>query len=375
LCLCGFSPFYDTPKTIIRLLATTCLQSYIESMRILLIINRNSGAGCGSPTLKRLQAIMAESVWKQASCSVEIVDNHSEALYCSRSFFRESDEPAAIITGGGSGTLRAAIEGICSDADPLPGPDRVRIASLRMGSGNLLARHFGVQKDPELALKAILKNLQQDRTEACSVMRCEIGTPAGSREVHYAAVMTGLGQFGRVPGDLARLHGRFPGLRSLLARLLGIERLNRIEYTLALLIRSLFCSLFPGYADVVDIRTDHLQKTMRLLAGAVINFPFRELPINPDIRIDDEALSVSLILLERPVPLLLKALSPAGLIRQFKIEKPDRLEIRFAGSRPVEFFLDEDPVVAYGGLSIQVAGTMAFIPGIETTKTQRTQRI
>jgi hypothetical protein len=83
-----------------------------------------------------------------------------------------------------------------------------------------------------------------------------------------------------------------------------------------------------------------------------------------------------LIPLEKPFPFLLKALSPKGLIRQFKIERPDRLEIRFAKSGPVEFFLDEDPFVAYGGLAIQVAGSMAFVPGpgMETTKTQRAQR-
>ena len=37
--------------------------------------------------------------------------------------------------------------------------------------------------------------------------------------------------------------------------------------------------------------------------------------------------------------------------------------MRVVARDSVEFFLDEDPERAYGGLTLEVAGTLAFVPG------------
>ena len=123
--------------------------------------------------------------------------------------------------------MRAVIEGICGQRDastPLPGRERVRVGALRMGSGNVLAKQFGVPRDPVAGLRGLLENLKAGRTVPCCVMRCEVWKSSGHSELHHAATLGGLGQFGRIPSDLARWHARLPGLRASTARLFGIER-------------------------------------------------------------------------------------------------------------------------------------------------------
>jgi hypothetical protein len=266
--------------------------------------------------------------------------------------------------------LRAVIEGVCegSEVGHLPGRERVRLAALRMGSGNVLARQFGVPREPGAGLHGILKNLLADRTAPCCVMRCEVRTRAATSRVHYAATLGGFGQFGRVPGDLARWHRRLSGPRKLAAKFLGIERLNDAEYALAVLIRSVSCALSPDAAEVVEVCSGRRRQSMRLLTGLAMNFPLKALPVNPCVRAEDEAFSVHLLPLEGKLSALLLALSPRRLVRRawrVKVEKGELIEIRLLDRDCAEFFLDEDPVTVHRHLTLQVAGTLAFVPGAE----------
>ena len=333
----------------LRLSESTAFQDHVASPaktmfpveRALLIINRSAGTGQGQSVIERLTAYFERGLSGLSQIKVEVVSNHAEARACAAEFSSESEAPALIVAGGGGGTLRAVIEGIY-DANAT---ERVRVGALRMGSGNVVAKQFGVPSDPVSALDGLLTNLKAGRTAPCCVMRCETWTNPVESKIHYAVTMGGLGQFGRIPSDLARWHARLPGLRKIAAWSFGIEKFNNVEYVLAFVIRHLSCVLFRNRAETVEIRGERF----RLLSGVVMNFPIAALPFKPAVTVEDKALSVYLI------PL-------GGSTRCLRIENNQRLDIRFVDREHVELFLDEDPVTTYGQLRFGVAGSITFVP-------------
>ena len=305
--------------------------------RALLIINRAAGTGQSESTVEQLSSLFKERLGELSEVRVELVDDHATARDCASRFISSSESPALVVAGGGGGTLRAVIEGVCHNST-------VRVGSLRMGSGNVLARQFGVPRDPFKGLQGLLTNLSADRTVPCCVMRCETWTRSGTSQVHYGVSMGGLGQFGRIPSDLSRWHTHFPIVRKLGARSIGVERFNNVEYIVAFLLRTL-----THRAEPIEIRFQNQQERFRLLSGVVLNFPIKAIPFKPCVTVADEALEVHLLSLRGR--------------RCFRIEKHQRLDIRFVDRKCVEFFLDEDPVTTHGRLSLEVAGSVAFVPG------------
>lgn len=336
--------------------------------RVLLVVNRSSATGHSGVTVDRLRSTLDEALGHETELQVEVVDDHPQAREQTEAFLALSDAPALVIAGGGSGTLRAVIEGICVGSEPghLPGPERVRIAALRMGSGNPVAKQFGVPCDPEDALKGIVANLHENRTASCCVIRCEVDKTDSRPDIHYGATMIGFGQFGRSPGDLTRWHNRLPLLHRLTARLFGIERLNNIEYGLSLLIRFAWCTLRPNAVEVVEVRMGERIQSMPLLAGVVMNFPFKPMPFQPGVRVEDAALSLNFISYPQRWASLFLLFSCRRLAKnalKIRIADSERVEVYLANRDGVEFFLDEDPLVFHSRVLIQVAGTLAFIPG------------
>jgi hypothetical protein len=338
---------------------------------ILLIVNRSAGIGHDHALVDRLRTMLAKPFGEQTTLRVEVVGDHPAARVCANEFLGASKAPALILVGGGGGTLRAVIEGLCggSEEGRLPGRERVLIGALRMGSGNVVARQFGIPREPEAGLRGIIENLRVGRTVPCCVIRCEIGTRGGRTEVHYAATLGGFGQLGRVPGDLVRWEDRLPAARKVAATFFGIERLTNVEYALALLIRSASTTLLGGStAEKVEVRTSNRTEVMRLLAGMAMNFPFEAFPVDPGVRAEDEALSLHLVPYSGRFSTLLLVLAPRHLLRdalQIRIEEPECVEIRLLDRDAAEFFLDEDPMTFHGRLTLQVAGSLAFVPGSE----------
>lgn len=335
--------------------------------RALLIINRAAGVGHGDVVAERLTLMFKEALGELTEVDVELVSDHAAARSIAAKFMDGSDEPALIIAGGGGGTLRGVIEGICGEdpTKPLPGPQRVRVGALRMGSGNVLAKQFGVPRDPVAGMRGLLRNLATGRMVSCCVIRCEVWKSPGDSETYYATALAGFGQFGRIPRDLARWHFRMPRLHKGAARLLGIERLNNLEYTSALLLRSVCCLLVPDMAEAVEYSFQDQEERMRLLSGVMMNLPIKQFPFKPTVRVEDEAVSIYLIPFKgRLSPLRL--LFPRNIINHshcIRLEKNQRLELRVTDRISMEFFLDEDPLIAYGRLSLGVAGSISFVPG------------
>jgi diacylglycerol kinase family enzyme len=305
--------------------------------RALLIINRTAGTGQDEVRVAQLTSLFSRELAELTEVKVESVSNHSDARALAARFSAASEAPALIVAGGGGGTLRAVIEGICDSPN-------VRVGALRMGSGNMVARQFGVPRDPIAALHGLLANLRTGRTARCCVMRCETWTNEGESEVHHAVTLGGFGQFGRIPADLSRWHARLPSVHKFAARTMGVEKLTNIEYIFAFLLRSL-----THRAEQIEIHFQDQQQRLRLLSGVVMNFPIAALPFKPGVTVEDEALAVHLLSLRGR--------------RYFRIEKDQRLELRYADHDRVEFFLDEDPVTTCGRVSLAVAGSVAFVPG------------
>jgi hypothetical protein len=187
--------------------------------------------------------------------------------------------------------------------------------------------------------------------------------------VHYAATLGGFGQLGRIPGDLARWERRLPTANKAAARLFGIERLTNVEYALALLIRCIWTALLGGStAEEVEVRMGHRREVVRLLAGVAMNFPVKALPVDPGVGAEEEALSLHLIPYTGRLSTLLLVLAPRRLLRrafQIRIKSAERAEIRLVDRDAAEFFLDEDPMSFHGRLTLEVAGSLAFVPGRE----------
>ncbi len=260
------------------------------------------------------------------------------------------------------------VEAVCEvySAGSLSSRERVQVTGLRMGSGNVVAKLFGIPLNPVEAIRGIGESLRVGRWAPCCVICCRIGTPRGETVTRYAVTMCGLGQFGRTSGDLARWHKRLPRLRRFATRFVKLESLNNVEYGLAVLIRSIWCSLWPRVAESVEVEASGKSNSLRLLAGVALNFPIRMLPFDPGVRVEDAALSLHLVPLESRFTSLCMAFAPGRLVKRsyaIHLGPKDRAKLRILDRDSVEFFLDEDPEVAYRELTIEVAGTLAFVPG------------
>jgi Diacylglycerol kinase catalytic domain len=319
--------------------------------RVLLLMNQSSGTGHSPAIAGQLVSSLRKSVGTGTELAAEVVEDHPTARRLAREFMAASPRPGALIVAGGGGTLRAAVEGVCDTAGQvLPGANQVRIAALRMGSGNVIARRLGVAHEPLEGIAAVAASLRGDRTTPCAVIRCRMGTASGGQDVRHAVTMCGLGQFGRTPGDLARWHSRFGRQRRALASVAGIERLNNLEYIVSAGGRMIGSMAYPPRCEVVEVTFRNRTERFRLLAGAVMNFPVRGIPFDAGVAMDEAAAAVRL-------------LPWGGRIRAWRLGLGDRLDVAAVDRESIELFLDEDPESAYGSLSVEVAGMLAFVPG------------
>ncbi|HSE24380.1 MAG TPA: diacylglycerol kinase family protein, partial [Pyrinomonadaceae bacterium] len=138
----------------------------LPAERALLIINQTSGTGHKESIAEELSSLFKQGLNEVTDVRVELVSDHATARRYTAEFITETDTPAVVVAGGGGGTLRAVVEGVCdaSGSAGLPGPERVRVGALRMGSGNVLAKQFGVPSDPEAGLRGLQASLKAGLT-------------------------------------------------------------------------------------------------------------------------------------------------------------------------------------------------------------------
>ena len=313
---------------------------------VLLILNRASGIGQASGFASQIAKALREGHGTRLAIKTKLVDDHPHVRSAAAEFVSVEKGPVLIVSAGGGGTLRAAVEGIM-DAYPKAPPkaSRVQLAGLRMGSGNLVARALGMPLDPLEAAREVGESLAAGKTKPVGVLRCTHGTPGGSMTRH-AVTMCGLGGFGRVPGDMASHRSKWAGARKNVASVIGLERVTLLEYLVFGGRRMLGGALDASQSELVEIDRTH---RMRLLAAVALNLPFPPLP-DPGVSLGDAA--AGLIVVPR-----------FGRPFRRRLEPGKSFEMRLLDRDSVEFFLDEDPEQMTGWLKLEVAGTLAFVPG------------
>lgn len=340
--------------------------------RLLLLINTASGTGHPRSVVERLRDVLTSSLGQrhfEIACAVD----HDEVKRLSREFVARTSGTCALVVGGGNGTLRAAIEGIADAAGDGSGheaaglPDRVVVGALRLGSGNLFARQFGAPADPEAALRGIVDNLITGRLTRCQLMRCDVEDGAGCRRL-YATSMIGFGSFGRVPSDLDRWRVAYPRLRRLLARLLGIERLNGFEYAGAFALRALRDATARRAERPYRLSAGGRECEVSLLAGALVKFDFAGLPITTNLMSEQPAAALALVETLPLGALLVGLVRPRRLARRAQrstLSPGDSIRLETQDGQPTAFFLDEDPATFDRAVTLRLSSTLRIAPGPE----------
>lgn len=313
----------------------------------ILILNRSSGTGHPARLAEQLGNALRSGHGSPLDVEAVVVDSHLEARSAAAQFAELASRPSLLVAAGGGGTLRAVVEGVMDafpNSPPLAGT--VRVAGLRMGSGNVVARKLGIPADPLEASRQVGQALESGLTKLCGVLRCSHGLPRGGTAVRHAVTMCGLGQWGRVPGDIARWRSRHASGRRRASSWVGLERVNTFEYVAFGAERMLAGTLLASRCDVVEIDGG---RRMRLLAAVAMNLPLPPLP-DPGVALGDEAVGLTVV---------------PRLGRPFKrrLERGDSFALRLVDPDSVEFFLDEDPERATSWLKLEVAGLLAFVPG------------
>jgi len=320
------------------------------SAAALLILNRASGTGHPAQLVAQLGNALRSGHDSSLEVETTVVDTHPEARSAAARFAINAPRPSLLVAAGGGGTLRAVVEGVM-DTFPSAPPraDVLQLAALRMGSGNVVARKLGIPLDPVEAARQVGQGLANASTKPCGVIRCRHGTKDGGTAIRHAVTMCGLGQWGRVPGDIARWRQRHAVGRKRAASLVGLERVNGLEYVAFGVARLLAGTVAASRCEMVQIDGG---RRMRLLAAVALNLPLPPLP-DPGVALGDDA--AGLIVAPR-------------LRRPFRrrLEPGKRFELRLLDRESVEFFLDEDPEQAYRWLSLEMAGVLPFVPGMET---------
>jgi len=313
----------------------------------LLILNRASGTGHPASVADQLAKALQSGYGSSLQVQTVVVDDHPQARSAATSYAAAAPRPSLVVAAGGGGTLRAVVEGVL-EAFPAapPGPELVRLAALRMGSGNVVARGLGIPRDPLAAARQVGDGLARNVTKPVAVIRCAHGLPGGGTATRHAVTMCGLGQWGLVPGDISRWRERHMLGRRRAASLVGLERVNAFEYVVFGAARMLVGTVSRSRCAMVEIDG---ARQIRLLALAALNLPLPPLP-DPGVAMGDEAIGLTV------VPRL-------GRPFRRRLEAGDSFALRLLDRDSVEFFLDEDPEKATGWLRLDVGGVLAFVPG------------
>src|SRR5260370_11380438 len=215
-----------------------------------------------------------------------------------------------------------------------------------MGWGNVVARRFGIRRDPPTAARKVGEGLARNVTKPCGVLRCTHGLPGGGTAVRHAVTMCGLGQWGLVPGDIGRWRERHAQGRMRAASWVSLERVTALEYLMFGAARMVAGTVSGSGCELVEVDG---ARQMRLLAAVALNLPLPPLP-DPGVAMGDEAIGLTM------VPRL-------GRPFRRRLEAGDLFTLRLLDRDSVEFFLDEDPERATGWLKLDLAGVLAFVPG------------
>ena len=333
----------------------------------LLVVNETSGSGRGFDDILRLRREFHACFGSVASHIFETTQGHAEVTQVTRDFVCSHEGPHLLLSGGGGGTNRAVVQGLFDAAAlNLVTIEHTQLSSLRLGSGNLVPKHFGLPKDPVVSLRGIAADLCAGQSQACCVYRCIFHYPDSSTTRHYGITLAGLGQFARVPGDIQRWKHRHARLLHHASRLISIEALNTLQYVAFSLARAARCIAQPGQAEQVEVRQADRVERFRLLAGMLLNFDFPQLPIRTGCGIGEARLALCCISHDnrrRTLGTLLNQETLNRRVLRYEIASATPLELVFLDNDHTIVALDEDTFAAPARIRFEVAGLLPFVTG------------
>ncbi|MBN2441061.1 MAG: hypothetical protein JXJ04_06935 [Spirochaetales bacterium] len=330
---------------------------------LLFIINAKAGSGYGKDYIDELIGMAEDLFHLHCTFSKAIAADHPGITGITKAFLEKNSNEKIIIAGGGGGTLSAVITAVCALKDtastPLP---HVRIGALRMGSGNVIAKKMGIPKDPKRGLKIIAEGIMQKKMSPVCIGRFNFVSHTGNPTIVYGATLMGFGDFGHIPGDVARFQKRHSVIHKVLVKVFGIEKTNTIEYLGLLFKRSLYRFVNPETIKEITVAQKGLFYTEKIISGVIMNFPIKQLPLGPAITMSDEQLYLHSIQCDRRIDSIVSVFQPRKLKSvSFHITPGESAEIRFPDSGGEELFIDEDPYLIKDTISISIAGTLNFI--------------
>jgi hypothetical protein len=336
---------------------------------ILFIINTKAGTGYSSSDIAELIAFAALNLGRSYVLYVKETDNHKKVTEITEAFLSASYNRKIIIAGGGGGTLSAVITGIYNKSGRVQiTGDSLRVAALRMGSGNVLAKKLGIHKNSYEGMRQIIDGIKNNVVKKVCVGRFDFTGSNLSPRTVFGSTLMGFGEFGKVPGAISRFHKKHPVIHRCLAKLSGVEFLTTCEYVCLLVIRSLFRLISTERIRSITISMKGQSFSKKIISGFVMNFPVKAIPVNPGIGLSDEALFFYAVPYTKRLDLFTSITGKQkGRPVSFLVTKDQPVSIGFGDAirTPAEFFIDEDPFFAQGTITISVAGMLDFITGTE----------
>jgi hypothetical protein len=302
---------------------------------VLFVVHADAGGGHREGELRPLACALA--------AELVLALDHAAVRREVAAYLRRHAGVVGIVVGGGGGTLRAAIQGAVDEG----AGERTCFAPLRFGSGNIVARRLGIPPEPAAAVEVIAAGLRRGWRRRQPVVRCRYGTADGPRD-ELAVALVGFGSLGPTAHDVGRTRRlvAHPWLRRWLTPSRR-ERVTAASYYASFALRTLEARGRPLRA----ICLSGARHPRPVLAGAVLTGDVAEIPCAVS--------STTVALLERPDNPF--AWRRALVTRSF-VSPPDEIVRVDLGEHGARCFLDEDPIVASGRLTV-VPGGVAWMVG------------
>ena len=335
---------------------------------VLLVVNQPSGNGRTTEEIERLQNVFHQTFALIPWRNFALTTRHDEVVRLTRSFLNLFPGPWLLVSGGGGGTNRAVVQGALTEIKKgAVCSDDVQISALRLGSGNLLPRQFGLSHEPSLAMQGIADDLLAGRHSPCCIYRCAFHCPDGQTRDCYGLTMAGLGQFARVPDDIKQWRDKHAGLMQWTSQRIPLESINTFQYVAFSLVRAAKCIIQPRQAELIEVRQNGSRDRFRLFSGILVNFDFPQLPFQGGCTVDEPRLVLCLIPLAgrgQTISTLLSWPNLNGCLRKYEITSDRPIELRFLENGGTTIALDEDTFVAPNRISFEVATRIRFVTGV-----------
>ncbi|MFC1975590.1 diacylglycerol kinase family protein [Chloroflexota bacterium] len=334
---------------------------------VLFVVNQPSGNGRTTIEIERLQKDFHQTFASIPRRNFALTTRHDEVERLTRSFLSLFPGPWLLLSGGGGGTNRAVVQGLLAEVEKgTLQLDDVQVSTLRLGSGNLLPRQFGLPREPSAAMRCISADLLAGRHAPCCVYRCTFHYPDGKTRAVYGLTMGGVGQFACVPGDIKRWRDQHPRLMQWASQRVPLETINTFQYVAFSLGRAMKCVIQPKRAELIEVSQNGCCDRLRLFSGILANFDFPQLPFRGGCMVGEPRLALCLIPLAGRGQTISTLLSWPDLderVRKYEIT-PDRpVEFRFLENSETTVALDEDTFMAPKRISFEVATRIKFVTG------------